>query len=44
MLDPHYPGLWWVKAQIFEKLGNKQAAKSAMDRAQQGDEELERDS
>ncbi|MCJ2531288.1 MAG: hypothetical protein LN413_03080 [Candidatus Thermoplasmatota archaeon] len=44
LLDSGYPGLWWVKAQIFEKLGNKQAAKSAMARAQQGDEELEGDS
>ncbi len=44
LLDAGYPGLWWVKAQIFEKLGNKPAAKSAMTRAQQSDEELERDS
>ncbi|MEE9197350.1 MAG: hypothetical protein V3U45_04335 [bacterium] len=43
LLDAGYPGLWWVKAQIFEKLGNRQAAKSAMARAQQRDEELERD-
>ncbi len=43
LLDAGYPGLWWVKAQIFEKLGNEQAAKSAMARAQQVDEELERD-
>ncbi len=43
LLDASYPGLWWVKAQVFEKLGNKQAAKSAMARAQEGDEELEWD-
>ncbi len=41
LLDAGYPGLWWVKAQIFEKLGNRQAAESAMARAQQGDEEFE---
>ncbi|MFQ6012542.1 MAG: hypothetical protein ACE5LS_02735 [Thermoplasmata archaeon] len=40
LLDPAYPGLWWVKAQVFEKLGNKKAAESAMNRAQQGDEDL----
>jgi tetratricopeptide (TPR) repeat protein len=38
LLDAGYPGLWWVKAQVFEKLGNKQAAESAIARAQQGDE------
>ncbi|MDX1534357.1 MAG: tetratricopeptide repeat protein, partial [Thermoplasmata archaeon] len=41
LLDASYPGLWWVKAQVFEKLGNKKAAESALARAQQGDEELE---
>ncbi|MFQ5919189.1 MAG: tetratricopeptide repeat protein [Thermoplasmata archaeon] len=43
LLDPSYPGLWWVKAQVFEKLGNKQAAESAIARAQQGDEDLNAD-
>ena len=44
LLDPGYPGLWWVKAQLFEKLGNKKAAESALARAQQGGADLERDS
>jgi tetratricopeptide (TPR) repeat protein len=39
LLDPTYPGLWWVKARVFEKLGNAKAAESAIARAQQGDEE-----
>ena len=37
LLDPVYPGLWWVKAQVFEKLGITKAAGSALARAQQGD-------
>ena len=44
LLNASYPGLWWVKAQVFEKLGNKKAAESAFARAQQGDAELEGDS
>ncbi len=44
LLDAHYPGLWWVKAQLFEKLGNKKAAGSALARAQQGGADLEGDS
>ncbi|MFQ5985800.1 MAG: tetratricopeptide repeat protein [Thermoplasmata archaeon] len=43
LLDPSYPGLWWVKAQAFEKLGNKKAAESAMERAQKGDEDSEQE-
>lgn len=43
LIDSSYPGLWWVKAQVFEKLGNKQAAESALTRARQGDEALEGD-
>ncbi|MEE9174511.1 MAG: tetratricopeptide repeat protein [Thermoplasmata archaeon] len=43
LLDASYPGLWWVKAQVFEKLGNKKAAESAIARAQRGDEEMEED-
>ncbi|MEE9181852.1 MAG: DUF2341 domain-containing protein [candidate division NC10 bacterium] len=30
LLDPDYPGLWRVKALVFEKLGNKGAAESAL--------------
>ncbi len=44
LLDARYPGLWWVKAQLFEKLGNKKAAESALARAQQGGADLEGDS
>ncbi len=44
LLDASYPGLWWVKAQLFEKLGNKKAAESALARAQQGGADLEGDS
>ena len=44
LLDANYPGLWWVKAQLFEKLGNKKAAESAFARAQQGGPDLEGDS
>lgn len=43
LLDPSYPGLWWVKAQVFEKLGNKKAAESAIARAQQGEAEWEKE-
>lgn len=34
LLDPDYPGLWRAKALIFEKLGNKNAAESALVQAQ----------
>ncbi|MEE9164484.1 MAG: tetratricopeptide repeat protein [Thermoplasmata archaeon] len=40
LLDPEYPGLWWVKAQVFEKLGLKKAVESALERAQQATEDL----
>ncbi len=30
LLDPDYPGLWRVKALVFEKLGKKGAAESAL--------------
>ncbi len=33
LLDPDYPGLWRVKAQVFEKLGKKGAAAWARERA-----------
>ncbi len=33
LLDPDYPGLWRVKALVFEKLGNKGAAAWALERA-----------
>ncbi len=34
LLDPDYPGLWRAKAVVFEKLGNKNAAESALVQAQ----------
>lgn len=29
LLDPDYPGIWWVKALVFDKLGKKRAAEWA---------------
>ncbi len=33
LLDPDYPGLWRVRALVFEKLGNKGAAAWALEHA-----------
>ncbi len=33
LLDPDYPGLWRVKALVFEKLGKKGAAAWALEHA-----------
>ncbi|MFQ5987126.1 MAG: tetratricopeptide repeat protein [Thermoplasmata archaeon] len=32
-LDPEYPGLWWLKARVFQHMGNEKAAKVAVGRA-----------
>lgn len=32
-LDPAYPGLWWLKARVFQQMGNEKAAKAAVGRA-----------
>ncbi len=43
LLDPDYPGLWRVKALVFEKLGNKGAAESALVQAQRRSGDLGED-
>ncbi len=38
VLDFNYPGLWWLKARVFEHLGKSEAAQSALKRAIQTEE------
>jgi tetratricopeptide (TPR) repeat protein len=33
MVDQAYPGLWWLKARVFEQMGKHEAAQSSMRRA-----------
>ncbi len=40
LLDPDYPGLWRAKALVFDKLGNKNAAESALVQAQRRSADL----
>lgn len=35
MVDQAYPGLWWLKARVFEQMGKREAAQSSMRRAMQ---------
>ncbi len=35
LVDEHYPGVWWVKARVFKKLGKPKAADAAIKRALQ---------
>jgi tetratricopeptide (TPR) repeat protein len=35
MVEQTYPGLWWLKARVFEQMGKRQAAESSMRRAVQ---------
>ncbi len=33
ILDQRYPGLWWLKARVFELMGKREAARSALSMA-----------